>query len=299
LKAYIILLVGIAAAAASGLFIHYTDLPPFTLAASRLVIASAVLLPVMLFVLLRQGRTIQLDDFKRALPGGVLLGLHLGTWNMGVDLTAVANATLIVNLNPVAMPFMMYFMARERITRGELIGTIVALSGVAILTVFTADFGSDTFKGDMICVGSMVLAVAYLAFGRFRAKGVNLWVYVVPVYMIAAVTNLVPALFEVGSIERIDQKDVISVLGLALVCTVIGHSSFNYGMVHLRSQVVSICNLGQFVVAATLEYLIYSRVPEARFYPSAALIVLGALLVVRSATPRVRKAIVESAGEAG
>ena len=40
-----------------------------------------------------------------------------------------ANATLIVNFVPVAMPFLLYFQLRERISRAEAGGTAIAFAG--------------------------------------------------------------------------------------------------------------------------------------------------------------------------
>lgn len=282
---YFILIIGIAAAATSGLFIQWTPLSkdaPFLLAVGRLMVAALVLSPFMIRDLRRHARKLTFADFLRAAPGGILLGLHLGTWNIGVANSTVANATLIVNLNPVAMPILLFLLVREKLTRGELVGSGIALLGVSVLVALDPNlsFGAGTLMGDLVCVGSMVLAVGYLVAGKFRAKGQPLFLYLVPLYLCAAATCLPVALYESTQLTTITQTDWLAILGLGLIPTVIGHSAFNYSMVHVRSQVFSIGNLGQFVVAATLDWIIHAHAPALRFYPAAALIVAGAVVVV-------------------
>jgi drug/metabolite transporter (DMT)-like permease len=283
--AYLILILGIIAAASSALFIQMTHLSreaPFLLAMSRLLVAAVVLAPFMIRQLRQHGRSLSRADFVRAAPAALFLGLHLGAWNIGVAHSTVANASLIVNLNPVAMPILLYFLVRERLTRGEIVGTVVALLGVTVLILgdATLGFGASTIKGDLICIGAMVLVVAYLAATKFRARGTPMFIYLIPLYLGAAAVCAPIAAWEAAHLDTINQRDWIAILGLGLIPTVIGHSAFNYSMVHLRSQVFSIANLGQFVVAAALDWLIHRHLPSTRFYLAAVLIVIGAIVVV-------------------
>jgi drug/metabolite transporter (DMT)-like permease len=52
---------------------------------------------------------------------------------------------------------------------------------------------------------------------------------------------------------------------------------------------VSVANLSQVLFAGGLAYLILGEVPDSVFYPSAALIVAGAVLAVTKASERKKK----------
>jgi drug/metabolite transporter (DMT)-like permease len=74
--------------------------------------------------------------------------------------------------------------------------------------------------------------------------------------------------------------------GLGLIPGVLGHSILNNAVKYLRGQLVSVANLSQVLFAGGLAYLILGEVPDSAFYPSAALIVAGAVLAVTRASER-------------
>src|SRR5690606_10172094 len=102
-------------------------------------------------------------------------------------LTFAAQATLIVNLVPVAMPFFLYSIVGERINRTEIIGTAIAIGGLVLLTAHDAFAGNGTLFGNALSFGSMLLFAWYLALGRLNRHFPSLWLYVVPIYLQAGV----------------------------------------------------------------------------------------------------------------
>ena len=57
-----------------------------------------------------------------------MLAAHFITWAYGARMTLTAQASLIVNLAPVAIPFFLHWLLRERINCREILGTGLALS---------------------------------------------------------------------------------------------------------------------------------------------------------------------------
>ncbi len=284
---YLILAVGVVAGASSALFIQASTTPPGTVVAVRLLLAALVLLPVMIWDMKRDGRVWTFAKFwLPVVPGGIMMGLHLITWTIGVRQTSIANASLIVNLMPVAMPFVMYFAAKEKITRFEILGSLLALTGVAVLTIGQAEFSSHSFRGDLICSGSMMLAVFYLVSARLFAKGRPLWTYIVPLYFIAGLLALAFSVFEWPRLAPPSTHEVVMLVCLALIPTVIGHSAIQVSMLQMRSQVVSIANLGQFIVAAVMAWVFFHQTPAASYFIASPLIALGALIVVFGSSKR-------------
>ena len=68
------------------------------------------------------------------MPSALVLAIHFTLWNGGSRFIIAANASLIVILAPLAMPFLISFLTHDRVTRRELGGTLVALFGVLVLT---------------------------------------------------------------------------------------------------------------------------------------------------------------------
>lgn len=288
---------GVIGAASSVFFIKASHLEPATLSAVRLLAAAAILSPFALIQLRRAGIAPSWRSVSIVLPAALPLAVHYLTWFQGVRLTSAAMSTLIVNLTPVFMPFLVWALLRERINRGELIGSLVAIVGVVVLTLGKDSSGQTTTAGVLICIGSIGLCTLYLALGRKYARGRSLLAYIVPLYWIAGVISLAGAIALQEPLPPITVKEVAVALGAVIFPTVIGHTALNYAMVHMPSQVVSCSSLGQFVFVAILAIPIYGEYPTWNLLLPAVLVLGGSLIVIRAATPKVRQSIEAAAIE--
>jgi drug/metabolite transporter (DMT)-like permease len=279
---YLRLFLGVFACSTSAIFIRLSATNPFVLTALRLVIAVVFLAPVLWSELRRHGPAFTREHLRRTrLPALVLAG-HLILWTLGVRMTAVAPATLIVNLVPVALPFFLYGLASERINRAEVAGTALAILGLVVLSFKDALRGGGSVAGDAVCFASMLLFALYLALGRRNRDFPSVWLYVIPVYGQAAAVCLLVALpwlhtFEVGA-----GREWALMVCLAAIPTVCGHSLLNGAMRQIRGQIVSLCNASQFVFAAVMAFLLFGEVPPGIFYLASAVVVAGVALVALS-----------------
>jgi len=264
---------------------------PFVLSAVRLLLAGALLTPLFL----REHR-----KHRDALPAGwlkcttlpaLVLAAHFISWAYGARMTLTAQASLIVNLAPVALPFFLWWLMDERINRREVVGTVLALAGVVVLSAKDAFSGGGDVAGNFVCFASMLVFAWYLALGRRNRDVPSLWLYVVPVYWQAAVICSLAALPWAGTLDVGSTREWTLLVGLAVVPTIIGHSLLNLAMRALRGQLVSLCNVGQFVFAGLMAWGLFGEAPAAIFYAAATLVVAGVALVVWSAPsppPRMR-----------
>ncbi|MCX7818631.1 MAG: DMT family transporter [Kiritimatiellae bacterium] len=282
-RPYIAMWLGILVCATAANLIQAGRMDPVHLAAARVAIAAAALLPLWWRERRGcEGSTLR-TELRAALWPGVLLGVHFMTFLAGVRMTSVANATLLVNLAPAIVPFFAHAILRERIRHGEIAGTALGLIGVAVLVA--GDFHMDrrTFFGDLTCLGSMVFFAAYLVLGRARRQGAGLWSYVVPLYAIATLTCLPVAMLRSSPPDLDLRREMLIALALGLGPTVIGHSALLYAVRFLRSQTVTLANLTQFIFAGLLAWALTGELPRPRFYPAAVLLVAGAVVAIRSA----------------
>ncbi len=276
------MITGVFFCATAIIFIKASAIHPVLLASLRLVVATAFLLPLFLRDLKREPIPL-LECFRASFWPGILLGLHFMTWLAAARMTSAANAALIVNLAPVAMPFMLYLLVKERVNRFEIFGTLLAMAGTAIL--FGADFhiSKTYFMGDVICLISMLFFTLYLALGRRKRTYKSIWIYVTPIYATSSVFCFICSLFFTHPLhEPWSIREGLLLLGLGLIPTVLGHSILNWAMTHLRGQLVSIVNMGQFIFAGIMAYLFFSEVPASLFYPACALLISGAILAMRT-----------------
>jgi drug/metabolite transporter (DMT)-like permease len=255
---------------------------PFLVASYRLFIAAAVLFPFFWRDLRSFSGNYGWRQLGWSAIPGVLLAIHFMSWVVGARLTAVASASLIINLTPVAMPFFVFFLFQERINRKEVLGTLFTLSGLGVLGWSSLRVSQSNFVGDLICLGSMLAFAAYLALGRHNGQRLSLWLYMVPLYTIAGVICLVLALPFINPIKPYAAREVLLFIGLGLIPTVFGHTILNYSLKFFRGQVVSVSNLSQPVFAGVLGFLIFGEVPQPVFFLAAILILVGILIVLLS-----------------
>lgn len=279
----VLLLVGVFFCATAIIFIKASEIHPVLLASLRLFVATALLLPLFIRDLKKEPIPL-MQCLRISVIPGLLLGAHFMSWLTAARMTNAANASLIVNLVPVVMPFILIMLVKERVNPFEIWGTLLALAGTLVL--FGADYkiSHEYFMGDLICFVSMIFLAVYLALGRRPRTYKSIWLYVVPIYAVAGVACFIISLFFVNPLaEPWSAREAWLLLGLAALPTVFGHSILNWAMTHLRGQLVSIINMGQFVFAGIMAFLIFSEIPSVEFYPACALVLGGAVLAMRGA----------------
>ena len=266
--------------------IKASSVPPYLLSGYRLLVAAVFLFPLFLRDWKRlDGRWPRAGLGRTVLPAAVLAA-HFISWTIGARETAAANASLIVNLVPAAMPVFLFLSLRERPVRWEMVGTLVALGGVFLLSGGEYVAGRDTLNGDLICFGSMILFTWYLALARQNRDFPGLWLYLVPLYGLAAMICFGVAAVSGELLMVFDLRDYLLLIGLGLIPTVLGHSLLNRAMTRMRGQVVSVVNVGQFITAGLMAYLLFAEKPTPVFYFASILVVMGAVITIRARAPR-------------
>jgi drug/metabolite transporter (DMT)-like permease len=264
----LVLNIGLCACACAVIMIKASTEHVVLLAAYRQLVAALVLAPLFWRDLRRYRNEYTWSTLVKSCGAGVVLGLHFITWNIGARMTLAANSSLIVNMVPVVMPFLVFLLFKEIVSRGEVTGTIIALMGVLLLG--TADFrlGPETFGGDIMCFVSMVLFALYLALGRKYRTIKSIWLYIVPLYFTGGVFCLMVSPVLVRPFRLYTPGNLGYILGLGIIPV-------------LRGQVVAIANLGQFIYAGVMAYYWLNEIPSILFYISAFLIVSGAIIAIR------------------
>ena len=176
----LMLFFGVIASALSFVFIRESTEAPAMLAAYRVLLAGLILLPWYLRDRRRLGDSSLRKVVGRSLLPGLILGVHFIAWVMGARMTSAANATLIVNLVPVVMPFLMMWLFNERLLGKEILATVLAVVGMLVLTATDLVISPLSAAGDLISFVSMLLFAVYLAVARAYAHLPSCLLYTSP-----------------------------------------------------------------------------------------------------------------------
>ena len=277
----LLLLLGVFACSTSVIFIKRCEVDPVVLTGCRLLIAAVALTPVYLRDWRKHRHALRRSHYLDPMIPGLVLTLHFFSWIFGARLSTAINATVLVNLVPVAMPLLLIPLAGERLNWREAMATLVAGMGLSILCVADYRLSADYLYGDLVCLGSMFLLAVYLALGRRYRHHPTVWLYLVPLYYFAAAVSFLLAPFLAKTMHIDWQQDGLEVLAIGLVPTVVGHSLLNNAMRYFRGQVVALASMLQFVFAGILGYFFLAEPPpEWEFYPACGLILAAGCIVV-------------------
>lgn len=273
-----LLMVGMVFGSTSVIFIKASTEHPYLVAAFRLWIAALVLTPFFLAELRRNGERYSWIFLGRSTLPALALAFHFMSWVVGARMVPVANASLVVNMVPVALPFILWILYREVVNRAEIIATILAISGVVVLSGVSLQADRSMFIGNLVCFGSMLGYATYLGLGRRNRATISLWVYLVPLYYLAGLFCFITALFYINPIKTYDLENILYILGLGLLPTVIAHSVLNYSLRYFRGQVVGVATAAQPIAAVIMGFIFFGEAPPLVFYLAAALV--GAAIMI-------------------
>ncbi len=281
-----LLLCGVWACATAIIFIRQSGTPPMLLTGLRLLGASIVLSPLCIRDFRKHRGKLGFGDLRMTMIAGAAMGLHFASWIMGARRANPTNASLIVNMIPAVMPVFLFAMVRERVSRSEITGTLLALAGVCVLGAWDFHVSAEYSTGDAICFGSMLIFCFYLTLGRRNRHFPTIWLYVVPLYFFGGCLFLAAGIFieldAWGLTVEFGLREILLIVALTIIPTVIGHSILNYSVKHMRGQLVGIINLFQFVFVGVMAWYVGEKTPAWTIAPAAALVLSGAIIAVRS-----------------
>jgi|SaaInlStandDraft_1057018.scaffolds.fasta_scaffold05434_7 drug/metabolite transporter (DMT)-like permease len=277
---YIILLLGVATAATAIIMIKKSSLSPVYLAGLRLILAAFITLPFFIKEKRKEATPIA-TVIKSTWQPGLALGTHFILWTQGARMIPAANASLVVNMMPIFMPFTVYLIFREKINTVEIFATFLAMIGLGFIVIDDISLSSDYFLGNLVCMAGMILLTIYLALGKRRITFKGLWIYLTPLYFFGGVFCLATEVAIHGWELTIPPRDFLAAILLAIFPTVIGHGIFNRSMRIMRPQIVSLINLFQVAFAGLYGYFLFHEIPEILFIPALIFILGGSVIAIK------------------
>lgn len=263
------------------IFIKANTVHPLLFASLRLLGATVILSPFFVREAHRTYGRLSLDLIRPALIPGAFLAVHMMTWIMAARTTTAANANLIVNMTPLFMPVVVFLLTREGVRAWEMVGTLIALAGLAALGVPSFQGSRETLVGDVLAFGSMLFLATYLALARRNRGPGSVWIYVTPLYFVAGLICLAVSLFFTSpAAQTWSWRNILTLLGIVVGPTIIGHTAMNHAMGRLPTQIVGLSQLSQTIWAGLMAFLIFGEVPHPLFAVAAVCIAAGVVVIV-------------------
>lgn len=128
----------------------------------------AMLLYVGLFLVM--GGRIKMSALRAAAPGGLVFGVQLAFFFSSIQLTTVANATMLIALQPVAVLLLFSRRFGEVVTRRQVTLSCLALLGVGLVVFGSTDSPSWSPRGDLFGLGALTCWTLYFVYSKQARK---------------------------------------------------------------------------------------------------------------------------------
>ncbi|MBI2525614.1 MAG: DMT family transporter [Candidatus Rokubacteria bacterium] len=213
------------------------DVGPATLALARLVIGSAILVPVALAI--RRGdprRFVSTDRWNLFWMGLLGFAGAFAFAHWGLVRSTATNAALLITVEPISLMLLSPLLLGERLHRREALAAAMTLSGAALVVVNGVPGLTRTvaphWRGDLLLVCSGLAYASYSLLGRglllrHSAMAVTAWSIA---WGAAAMVPLALLEWHGGHRPVWTGQAITGVLYLAVVITALGYLAWNYAL---------------------------------------------------------------------
>jgi drug/metabolite transporter (DMT)-like permease len=277
---YLALGIGLAALSMTGIFVRWADAPGTVTAAYRMGIAALVLTPLALTekkgILLKPK-----NGWLLLLLSGLFIALDHGSLNTAVNLTRIANCTLLNNLSPLWVALFALLVWREKLNRWFWLGLALALGGAGVI------LGADIIKhpqlglGDTLAFFSSLFYAGYFLVTQVGRRSGSLWRFSWAIYAISALL-LFGFNFATGTpITGYPLKTYLVFIAIGIFCQAIGYTSIVYALGHLPASIVSPTMVAQIVLTSLLAIPLTGE-SLSLFQIAGGIIVIGGIILVNT-----------------
>lgn len=180
---------------------------------------------------------------------GLFLAGHFLLWTASLGSTSIASSVLLVSLHPVIVTPLGRRLLDERVPPRALAAIALALIGTVVTC--GGDLRAGALGGDLLAIGGAVCLAGYLLIGRAVRPRLGVAGYSATVYAVVSLSAFVVAIIA-GTLHVPSGRTALLSLALAVVCTLGGHTVYNWALRHVRAATVSIAFLGEPPLAAIL-----------------------------------------------
>mgnify|MGYP001972747738 FL=1 len=226
-----------------------------------------------------------LRDFLWVGMAGFYLAADVAVWHYAIQMTTVANSTLLANVAPVFVVLGGWILFSTRVTRTYIVGLVTAMTGVFILSRASLSLSEEHFIGDLLGVLTAVFYAAYqMSVERLRKRFSTLTImkYAIPV---SALCMVPVALASGENLFPVTAAGWLLLIALAAGPQVFGQGLIAWALAHLPVAFASVSLLVQPVTAAIVAWALFDEHIGGQ-QAIGGVIVLGGIMLARRGSLR-------------
>lgn len=215
--------------AASWIFIKFAlrEIPPFSLAFLRFLIASPLIFLIALITKKRLKISLrEIPIYSILALSGVTL-LYIVEF-FGLNYTTAINASILINLSVIFIALFALFFLKEKLKKKEWLGIIISFIGVFFVISqgsFLTFMDEETFIGDMLYIISAFLWMIYTIIGKKFLERKDPLIATTHTFILGTLFLFPFALYDnfLSYIPEISFISWVSILFLAVFCSVLAY----------------------------------------------------------------------------
>ena len=272
----------------SPIFARISELGPTATAFHRVLLAAPILVAFLSYA---DGRAKPATAPRQRLGrreywllaiSGIAFAADLGFWHWSIQLTSVANSTLLANLTPIFVTLAAWLIFRERISGLFLIGLALALGGVTVMVRASFAIDSAHVWGDVLGVITAVFYATYLLTVKLLRETLSTLRIMTWSTVITAVCLLPVAIISGNDLIAVTWAGWAVLIGIAWFSHIGGQGLIAYALAHLPAAFSSVALLVQPMAAALLAWLILDEALGTLQAFGGAVVIVGIALARRA-----------------
>ena len=284
---YLLVLLGVVMVSYSGplvtLAIQY-GANPATIAMMRMALSAAILLP-MLFVRRKGQQTTPVQSLMKmtrrqwlwSVAASVCLALHYLTWMTSLGQTDTFASVALVCTQPLFVAALSGIVLKEKMPRAAVPGAMVAVIGALLIAAEAlGSQNSNDLTGALLALAGAIMMAGHWLCNRYARRTVDALPFMVLLYTQTAALLALTLPFLDGF--EMPWPAFWCVVGLAVGCTLLGHSVFTLALGKVSATVVSFALLGEPVGAMLWSYIMFDKVPAPLVFTGGMVIIAGLAL---------------------
>ena len=278
--------VAIFAVSGGAILVRLSDAPSAVAAFYRVLFTTLPLVPIAAFRYRAAFSRVSTRDLGFAVVSGIALAIHFAAWFESLEWTSVAASVTLVQSQPLFVAVGAYLFLAERLTRQMVAGILVAVVGMATMSMGdllsgAALVGADPLFGNLLAIVGAVMAGVYVLAGRSLRQRLALVPYVTIVYAVCTVVLLAISVGQGHALTGYPPREWAIFAALAIGPGLLGHTVLNWALGHLESSVVSVSLLGEPIGASALAVLVFAEFPTPATIGGGAIVLIGIVLTAR------------------
>lgn len=257
-KNVVLLLIGVFFLSTSAIFVKILNLPAVVIAFYRLLFASGMMFPIILFnkKLKCEMFTLTIKQYFKICISGFLLASHYLFWFESLNYTSVASSTVIVTLQPVFAVIAGYLVFKEGVNFFGFMGIAFAILGSCYMGWQDFQHSISALYGDLLALIAAILITVYFYIGKNVRSDISVIVYSFLGYFSSSIILLIYGMAQKESFLGYSSTTWILLVCMAICSSIFGQMLINWVLKWINTTSVSVGILTEVIWATLMSIVI-------------------------------------------